>query len=101
MNLSCAETGDKLVLTLDGHLDETAASALPNKLSYLCHGKNQPNIVIDLSACQIDGVLGYGALVAFRLKPEVLAKEVTIQNALPIVQSGMKTLRFEKLFKLV
>lgn len=100
MNLSCLETSDKLVLTLDGQLDETAASSLPDKLTHLCQGKNQFKIVIDLAACQIDGMLGYGALVAFRLTPLVLRREVTIQNALPKVQSGMKALRFEKLFKL-
>ncbi|MEN9530670.1 MAG: hypothetical protein RI932_2543 [Pseudomonadota bacterium] len=100
MNLSCLEMNDKLVLTLDGQLDQTAASALPEKLTHMCVGKNQSNIVIDLAACQIEDELGYGALVAFRLAPQVLRKEVTIQNALPKVQKGMKALRFEKLFKI-
>lgn len=101
MNLSCLEMNDKLVLTLNGQLDQTAASALPEKLTHLCVGKSQNNIVLDLSDCQIEDVLGYGALVAFRLTPNVLRKQVTIQNALPKVQTGMKALRFEKLFKLV
>ncbi|NBO38239.1 hypothetical protein EBU99_06625 [bacterium] len=100
MNVLCQETNDRLVVTLDGQLDETAASALPNRLSTLCDGKIQSKIILDMSTCQIEGGLGYGALVAFRLLPEVLRKEVTIQNALPAVQSGMKALRFEKLFKL-
>ncbi|MBM3382996.1 MAG: STAS domain-containing protein [Betaproteobacteria bacterium] len=100
MNLSCLETNDKLVLTLDGQLDETAASALPEKLTHLCLGKKQTHIVLDLAACQIEGVLGYGALVAFRLAPQVLLKQVIIQNALPKEQTGMKALRFEKLFKI-
>jgi anti-anti-sigma regulatory factor len=101
MNLSCLEMSDKLVLTLDGQLDETAASALPEKLTHLCVGKNQSDIIIDMGACQIEGVLGYGALVAFRLAPQVLRRRVFIQNALPKVQSGMKAMRFEKLFKIV
>lgn len=100
MNLSCVETNDKLILTLDGSLDETAASSLPAKLSQFCSGKNQNNIVLDLSACHIDSVLGFGALITFRLAPCVLGREVSIQNALPQVMGKMKLLRFEKLFKL-
>ncbi|MEY4064993.1 MAG: hypothetical protein RIR26_1201 [Pseudomonadota bacterium] len=101
MNLSCHENSDNLVVTLNGELDETAASALPLKLNHLCSGKQQGKIILDMKDCQIEGVLGYGALVAFRLAPSVLRKEVTIQNARPSVRSGMEALRFEKLFKLV
>lgn len=101
MNLSYLENSDNLVVTLDGELDETAASALPLKLNNLCSGKQQTRIILDMKDCQIEGVLGYGALVAFRLAPAVLRKEVTIQNARPNVRSGMEALRFEKLFKLV
>ena len=101
MKLSCSETKDEVILTLDGSLDETAASSLPDKLSQLCDGKKQNSIVLDLTTCQIEGMLGYSALVAFRLTPSVLGRNVSIQNALPKVQDGMKVLRFEKLFKLL
>lgn len=101
MNLHCKETNDSLLVTLDGSLDENSASSLPSRLSLLCDGKNPKNIVIDLSSCKVESCLGYGALVAFRLSPLALHKQVTIQNAIPDVLSGMKTLRFEKLFKLI
>lgn len=100
MNLSCTESGECLVMTLEGELDESSASALPGKMSHLCGDKAQKYIVIDLKGCRIEGALAYGALVAFRLSPVVLKKHVTIQNAIPTVQKGMQALRFEKLFDL-
>lgn len=100
MNVSCQETPDSLVVTLDGHLDETSASSLPSKLTNICGGKQQNKIVIDLKSCRVESSLGYGALVAFRLSPNVLGKQVTIQNAIPDVLTGMRALRFEKLFNL-
>lgn len=101
MNLQCRETSDTLIVTLEGKLDESSATGLPARLTQLCDGKNQSNIVIDLTDCNVDCSLGYGALVAFRLSPAVLKRHVSIQNALPEVVTGMRALRFEKLFKLV
>lgn len=101
MQVQCKETSDGLLVTIDGQLDDTSASSLPSRLSMLCEGKNQVNIMIDLAACRVDSCLGYGALVAFRLSPSVLGKQVSICNALPDVASGMRALRFEKLFKLI
>jgi anti-anti-sigma regulatory factor len=100
MNLSCTESGECLVMTLDGELDESSASALPGKLSHLCGDKSQKHIILDLKRCRIEGALAYGALVAFRLSPVILKKQVSIQNALPTVQKGMQALRFDKLFDL-
>lgn len=101
MQLQCKDTSDGLLVTIDGQLDDTSASSLPSRLSSLCEGKTQSNIVIDLASCRMDSCLGYGALVAFRLSPSVLSKQVSIRNAMPDVASGMRALRFEKLFKLI
>lgn len=98
--ISCTESDDVLVMTLDGQLNESSASALPEKMSNLCEHKTQQHIVIDLKSCQIEGALGYGALVTFRLSPVILKRHVSIQNALPSVRKGMLALRFEKLFEL-
>ncbi len=99
MNLHFHETSDSLVFSLDGQLDDNAASSLPSRMTTMCNGKSQTKIVLDLSSCNVESTLGYGALVAFRLSPFVLNKQVTIQNAVPNVRTGMKALRFEKLFK--
>ncbi|MFZ9521541.1 MAG: STAS domain-containing protein [Silvanigrellaceae bacterium] len=98
MDLQCRETQDSLLVTLDGQLDETAASSLPGRLSLMCDGTSQQKIILDLGNCKVEGCLGYGALVAFRLSPSILKRHVTIQNAMPTVATGMKALRFEKLF---
>jgi anti-anti-sigma regulatory factor len=87
-------------MTLEGELDDSTATALPGKMSNLCGDKVQKHIILDLKACRIEGALAYGALVAFRLSPVALKKHVSIQNAIPTVQKGMQTLRFEKLFDL-
>ncbi len=100
MNLRCTESGECLVMTLEGELDESSASALPLKMSSLCGDKLQNRIILDLKKCRIEGALAYGALVAFRLSPIVLKKHVSIQNAIPTVKKGMQALRFEKLFDL-
>lgn len=100
MILSCTESDDMLVMTLEGQLNESSASALPGKMSHLCEHKTHKHIVLDLKSCQIEGALAYGALVAFRLSPVILKRQVSIQNALPTVRKGMLALRFEKLFDL-
>jgi len=100
MDLRSNETSDSLMITLDGQLSESAASALPERLSLLCQNTPVENIVLDLSRCKIEGALGYGALVAFRLMPNILDKQVTLSNAMADVEANMKVLRFEKLFKI-
>jgi anti-anti-sigma regulatory factor len=98
MNLHFEETADALVFSLDGKLDDSSASSLPSRLTTFCQGKSQSKIILDLGTCNVESCLGYGALVTFRLSPLVLDKKVTIQNAVPDVVTGMKALRFEKLF---
>jgi anti-anti-sigma regulatory factor len=100
MNLLYSETSDSLLVTIDGQLDETSASSLPGRLSLICDGTLQKSIILDLGNCKVESCLGYGALVAFRLSPSILKRQVTIRNAIPTVASGMKALRFEKLFTL-
>lgn len=100
MHVSCTESDDRLVVALDGQLNESSASTLPSKMRLLCENKAQKHIVLDLSNCTVEGALAYGALVAFRLSPKVLKKQVSIQNAIPTVYKGMLALRFEKLFKI-
>jgi anti-anti-sigma regulatory factor len=98
MNLHFEETADALVFSLEGQLDDSAASSLPSRLMTHCRGKTQSKIILDMGTCNVESCLGYGALVAFRLSPSVLNKNVTIQNAVPDVRTGMRALRFEKLF---
>ena len=87
-----------LEITLRGCLDESAATALSERLLLLCEGKIRDSIVINLKECEPKGSLGYGALVSFRLSPEVAGKKVSLLNVNAQIQESIRTLRLNVLF---
>lgn len=95
-------TSDRQIsVVFRGELDETAALALSDRILNLCPA-NIPNVVeIDLTQCASVCHQGFGALVSFRLSPQISEKSAQIRVSDSGLMKKMKTLRLDKLFKLM
>lgn len=100
MQILFGESDKVLVIHLSGSLRESAATALSERLRRLCRGRLKDSVVIDLTQCEHVCQQGLGALVGFRLAPELASRHVTLLSRAPNVQEWTKTLRLKEIFEI-
>lgn len=100
MEIQIDTSADEISISLVGNLTTHQATSFAERLLLLCVGKFRESIVIDLSQCSTIDSLGYGALVGFRLAPEVHGKVVKLVGVNETIHAQLRTLHMENLFEI-
>jgi anti-anti-sigma factor len=101
MNINVVDQAhaERLVLELEGDLDETEALALADRILNLLPARVPGNVVIDLRRCTLLSTQGIAALVSFRLAPELEGCSVTIEGQTNDMERRMLSLKMNRLFQ--
>ncbi len=98
LNVSVTESGDTLAVSFTGPLDETQAIALSDRILNLCPAEIPARVEVDLSNCPQVCNQGFGALVSFRLSPEIAKCSASIKGLNGAMEQRLKILKLDRLF---
>ena len=99
MEIEIKSNHEILEVAFIGELNETQAIALADRLLNLCPAQIPPRVEINLTKCPKVCSQGIGAMVSFRLSPQLCQSAARITGPAPEIERQMLTLKLDRLFE--
>jgi anti-anti-sigma factor len=101
MDIQFVASEKSLTIKVTGAVTLSDSAGLAERLIKLCDGQHWDTITIDLKECQSLPSAGLGALVGFRLSPNIASTKVVLQSLSSEILAHIKVLRMERLFEVL
>jgi anti-anti-sigma regulatory factor len=99
MEIEIELRGQKLEVAFIGELTETHSIALADRILNLCPSQIPSEVEINLRSCKRVCSQGIGALVSFRLSPQICGSVTRIAGQDPETERHMRALKLDRLFE--